>query len=66
MSLLEIRSHIQSDKAFAEYTSEGLEGATLDLITQAIEIDGASLSDFEVLELIAEIIYMYQHHKESN
>lgn len=69
MSLLEIRSHIVSDRAFREYLAEreGDDGATLDLIIQVIEMDGASLADFEVLELIAEIIYMYQDYKkESN
>lgn len=65
MSLLEIRSHIVSHKAFKEYLAEreGEEGATLNLIIQTIEIDGASLADFEVLELIAEIIYMWQDHE---
>lgn len=67
MTLLEIRNHIVSDRAFKEYLAgcDGDDGATLDLIVQAIEIDGASLADFEVLELIAEIIYMYQDYKES-
>ena len=65
MSLLEIRSHIVSNESFKEYLEgrDGDEGATLDLIIQAIEIDGASLADFEVLELIAEIIYMWQDHQ---
>lgn len=69
MNLLEIRSHIQSDTAFKEYVEQDGDGGqtafTLELIIQAIEIDGASLADFELLELIAEITYMWKEYEEN-
>lgn len=62
MNLADIRRHVESDKAFADYVGDSADGMTLNLVTHAIEIDGETLADFEVLELIAEIIYTYQHY----
>jgi len=66
MNLEEIRNHIVSDQAFREYVGDSPDGMTIDLITEAVEVDGENLADFELLDLIAEIIYMHQQYKEEN
>lgn len=66
MNLLEIEKIISSDKSFKEYLeSDGEGGETafaLGLIIQTIEQDGASLTDYEVLQYIKDISDLYQHY----
>jgi hypothetical protein len=66
MLLSQIEEIISSDenfKAYIEGDGEGKAGQTLDLIVKAIELDGASLADYELLELIASITDLYKHYE---
>jgi hypothetical protein len=66
MNLQEIHEAIASDVAFKSYVEgagEGGEnGMALDLIVQAIELDGASLTDLELLELIRDVSDLHRSY----
>lgn len=64
MNLLQIESALQSAADFKEYISSEGEGGstalTLGLIIDAIEVDGASLTDFELLDIIGRVIDLHR------
>ena len=68
MNAIEIEEAISSDAAFKSYVEgagEGGEtGMALDLILQAIEQDGASLADFELLTMIRDITDLHKNYTE--
>ena len=67
MLLSEIEEIISSDEKFKEYIEGDGEGGqtafTLDLIIKATEVDGASLADFELLKIIADISDLFKHYE---
>jgi hypothetical protein len=66
MLLSEIEEIISSDEKFKQYIEgegEGRSAQTLELIVKAIELDGASLADYELLELIADISDQYKRYE---
>jgi hypothetical protein len=67
MLLSEIEEITSSDEKFKQYVERDGEGGqtafTLDLIIKATEVDGASLADFELLGIIADISDLFKHYK---
>ena len=66
MLLSEIEEITSSDEKFKQYVEgegEGRSAQTLELIVKAIELDGASLADYELLELIADISDQYKRYE---
>jgi hypothetical protein len=65
--LTEIEAITENDTSFKEYIErdggQGQAGHVLDLITKALEIDGAGLSDYELLATIADISDLYKHYE---
>ena len=68
MNLQEIEEAISSDSAFKSYIEQEGEGGetalVLDLIIQAIEQDGASLADYELLTMIKDITDLHKNYTE--
>jgi hypothetical protein len=67
MLLSEIEEITSSDEKFKQYVEGDGEGGqtalTLDLIIKATEVDGASLADFELLGIIADISDLFKHYE---
>jgi hypothetical protein len=66
MLLSEIEEITSSDEKFKQYVEgegEGEAGKILDLIVNVIEIDGASLSDYELLATISDITQLYKNYE---
>ena len=66
MLLSEIEEIISSDEKFKQYIEgegEPTPAQTLELIVKAIELDGASLADYELLGLIADISDQYKRYE---
>jgi hypothetical protein len=66
MNLQEIEEAISNDATFKSYVEgagEGGEtGMALDLIVQAIELDGASLTDIELLAIIRDVSDLHRSY----
>lgn len=69
MTLEEIYEAISSDDNFTRYVESDGEGGqtafTLDLIIKAIELDGALLADYELLEIIKDISMKHTKYMEA-
>ena len=64
MLLNQIEEVLESQESFTSYVEEGGEqGMTLDLILGITNQDGASLTDYECLDLISKVITYWEESK---
>ena len=64
MQLHEIETVLESKESFFTYLEEGGEqGMTLGLIPDITNQDGASLTDYECLDLISKVITYWEESK---